>query len=258
MLDDLQVTRAQLAAGSALAATGKSAKGEALLQKVLSAAERLENPRLQAIALSDLGTARSRCGDVAGARRFYAEALALYVSLGFERAAASIAGNLAEVEFAAGDPAAALHQAEEARAGHAATRNRRSEAADLCNIAAYLIALDCFDDARAYASQALEAARDVHAPVLTAFVLQHVAAIAALQGSSREPCPPKRLEHAAMLLGFVDARLGSLGARRDFTERQERERVVAVLQSALGERLDEIMALGTQWSEEGAAAAVEL
>jgi predicted ATPase/DNA-binding XRE family transcriptional regulator len=258
MLDDLQVTRAQRAAGSALAAIGKGTKGEALLQKALAAAERLENCRLQAIVLSDLGTARSRRGDVTGARQFYAEALALYVSLGLERPAASIAGHLAEVEFAAGDPAAALHQAEEARAGHAATRNRRSEAADLSNIAAYLIALDCFDDARAYATQALEAARDVNAPVLTAFVLQHVAAISALQSSSCEPSPSRKPDRAAMLLGFVDARLRSLGASRDFTERQERERVVAALQSALGERLDEIMALGGQWSEEGAAVALEL
>ena len=146
MLDDLQVARAEHAAGSALAAIGKGSKGEALLQKALAAAERLENRRLQALALSDLGTARSRRGDVDGARRFYAEALALYVSLGLERPAASIAGHLAEVEFAAGDPAAALHRAEEARAGHAATRNRRSEAADLSNMAAYLVALDCFDD----------------------------------------------------------------------------------------------------------------
>ncbi|MBV8371900.1 MAG: tetratricopeptide repeat protein, partial [Candidatus Eremiobacteraeota bacterium] len=258
VLDDLQAARAQHAAGSALAAIGKGSEGEAFLEKALAAAHRFENRRLQATALSDLGTARSRRGDVTGARRFYAEALALYVSLGLERPAASIAGHLAEVEFAAGDPAAALHQAEEARAGHAATRNRRSEAADLSNITAYLIALDCFDDARTYAAQALEAARDVHAPVLTAFVLQHVAAITALQSPSHEPRPPTKLDQAAMLLGFVDARLRSLGARRDFTERQERDRVVAALQSALGDRLDQMMALGAQWSEDGASTALEL
>ena len=259
MLDDLQVARAEHAAGSALAAIGKGTKGEALLQKALAAAERLGNLRLQALALSDLGTARSRRGDVDGARRFYAEALARYVSLGLERPAASIAGHLAEVEFAAGDPAAALHRAEEARAGHEATRNRRSEAADLSNMAAYLVALDCFDDARAYASHALEAARDVHAPVLTAFVLQHVAAIAALRRASDESQSAKKLERGAMLLGFVEARLRSLGARRDYTERQECERAVAALRSALGGRLDDLMALGAQWSEEGAAAlALEL
>jgi predicted ATPase/DNA-binding XRE family transcriptional regulator len=254
MLDDLHVARAEHAAGSALAATGKRSKGEALLHKALAAAERLENRRLQALALSDLGTAHSRRSDVDGARRFYAEAFTLYVSLGLERPAASIAGHLAEVEFAVGDAAAALHRAEEARAGHAATRNRRSEAADLSNMAAYLIALDCFDDAREHASQALEAARDMHAPVLTAFVLQHVAAVAALQGDSAEPGPAKKQEQATMLLGFVEARLSSLGVRRDYTEWQEYERVVAALRSALGERLDKLMALGAQWSEEDAAA----
>jgi hypothetical protein len=121
-------------------------------------------------------------------------------------------------------------------------------------MAAYLIALDCFDDAREHASQALEAARDMHAPVLTAFVLQHVAAVAALQGDSAEPGPAKKQEQATMLLGFVEARLSSLGVRRDYTEWQEYERVVAALRSALGERLDKLMALGAQWSEEDAAA----
>jgi predicted ATPase/DNA-binding XRE family transcriptional regulator len=254
MLDDLQVARAEHAAGSALAATAKGSKGEALLHKALAAAERLKNRRLQALALSDLGTARSRRFDVDGARRFYAQALTLYVSLGLERPAASIAGHLAEVEFEAGDPAAALHRAEEARAGHAATRNRRSELTDLSNMAAYLVALDCFQDAREYASQALEAARDIHAPVLTAFVLQHVAAAAALQDDAADRRPAKKLEQAAMLLGFVEARLRSLGVRRDYTERQEYERVVAALRSAHGERLDRLMALGAQWSEEAAVA----
>ena len=258
MLDALQVARAQHAAGSALTASGKASKGEGFLKQTLAAAERLENRRLQALALSEIGTARARRGDVSGARRYYAEALALYNSLGLERPAASISGHLAEVEFETGDAAAALHRAEEARAGHAAMRNRRSEAADLCNMAAYLIALDCFADARIYASQALEAARDVHAPVLTAFVLQHVAAITALNDYSHPPARPEKMDRAAMLLGFVEARLRSLGGRRDFTERQEYERVYGVLRNALGKRLDELLALGGQSSEESALAALEL
>jgi predicted ATPase/DNA-binding XRE family transcriptional regulator len=253
-LDDLQIARAEHAAGSALAATGSYSEGERLLQKALGTAGRLANRRLQALALSDLGTVRSRCNDVNGAREYYAEALAIYVSLGLERPAASIAGHLAEVEFEAGDPAAALQRAEEARAGHAATHNRRSEAADLTNMAAYLIALDCFDDARAYASQALDAAHDVRSPVLTAFVLQHVAAIAALQGGSPDARVLKQRERAATLLGFVEARLRAFGARRDYTEQQEFVRVVAALREALGDRIDELMALGEQWTEEAAVA----
>jgi predicted ATPase/DNA-binding XRE family transcriptional regulator len=252
ILDDLQIARAEHASGSALDAVGESSKAEALLHKTLAAAESLENARLKALSLSDLGTAHARRNDVEGARRFYGEALALYAGLGLERPAASIAGHLAEVEFEAGDPAAALHRAEDARAGHAASRNRRSEAADLTNMAAYLTALDCFDDARAYASQAVEAARDVRSPVLAAFALQHVAAIAALQGTPGEPDAPRKLEPAAMLLGFVEARLKALGARRDYTERQENERVLTVLRNELGDRLDELTALGAEWGEEAA------
>jgi predicted ATPase/DNA-binding XRE family transcriptional regulator len=254
VLDDLQFARAEHAAGSALAAIGRGTDGEALLAKALSAAERLENRRLQALVLSDLGTARSRCGDVDGARRFYAQALTLYVSLGLERPASSIAGHLAEVEFAAGDAAAALHRAEEARAGHEATKNRRSEAVDLTNMAAYLLALNCFDDAREYASQALEAAREVGATALTAYVFQHIAAIAALNGKSEERAAAKKREQAAMLLGFVDARLQMLGANRDYTERQEYERAIGALRDALRDRFDAIVTLGAQWKEENAVA----
>ena len=113
--------------------------------------------------------------------RFYADALAYYEALDLERPAASIAGNLAEIEFAAGDAAAALRLAQEARAGHEATQNRRSAGNDLCNITAYLIALDCFEDARAYATRALSVLREVKQTVLTAYALQHLAAVAALR-----------------------------------------------------------------------------
>jgi predicted ATPase/DNA-binding XRE family transcriptional regulator len=259
VFDDLQLARARHAAGAALAANGRASEGEAILHEALAAAERLNNRRLQALVLSDLGTARSRSGDVDGARRFYAEALARYVSLGLQRPAASIAGHLAEVEFEAGNAAAALHQAEEARSGHAATENKRSEAADLCNMAAYLIALGCFEDAREYVARALEVARDVLAPVLTAFVLQHAAAIAALQIGSDESASLKDLEEAAMLLGFVEARLRAVGVRRDYTERQEYDRIVASFQRAFGDRLGELMELGAQWNEDVAmSVAVEL
>ncbi len=252
-LGELQIARARQAAGSALGAIGRGVEGEKLLEQALAAARQLDNRRLQALALGDLGTARSRSGDVEGARRYYAEALAFYVALGLERPSASISGNLAEVEFAAGDAAAALQRAEEARAGHEATGNRRSMANDLCNMAAYLVALDCFDDARAHATRALVVARDVKATVLTAYVLQHLAAVGALQRGDERNGEPSR-ERAAMLLGFVDARLSHLEAGREYTERQEYERVLGALGDAMGERLPKVMALGADWTEEGAAA----
>ncbi len=252
--DELQGARARLAAGTALGALSRGDEGEALLERALVSARRLENGRLQALVLGDLGTLRSRRGDIEGARRFYAEALSYYAAQELERPAASIAGHLAEVEFAAGDAAAALQRAEEARSGHEATQNRRAVALVLCNMAAYLVALDCFDDASSHAEQALRAARDVKATVLTALVLQHFAAIAALQHYRDKRAAARSCERAAMLLGFVDARLAELESSREYTERQEYDRVMASLQSALGERLPELMALGAAWKEDGAVA----
>jgi tetratricopeptide (TPR) repeat protein len=233
--------------------TGTSDEGEVLLTEALATARRLDNRGLEALLLGDIGTTRSRRGDIEGARSFYAEALAHYMPLGLERPAASIAGHLAEVEFAAGDAAAALQRAEEARIGHEATHNRRSAANDLSNMAAYLVALDCFDDAKIHASLALAAARDVKATVLTAFILQHFAAVGILQPSS--PRRHDARERAAMLLGFVDARLAALGAAREYTVRQEYERILAALTERFGERLSDVMALGAQWDEDSAIVA---
>jgi len=257
--DEVQLARARQAAGSALGALGRAAEAEALLEKALDDARRLDNRRLQALALGDLGTVRSRSGDVDGARLFYAEALTYYIALNLERPAASIAGNLAEIEFAAGDVAAALHCAEEARAGHEAWHNRRSAANDLANMAAYLIAMDCFDDARAHAAEALRAAREVKSTVLTAYVLQHYAAIGALQQYGDARREKSNRERAAMLLGFVDARLAALEAGREHTEQQEYDRTAKALCSELGEKIDAILSLGAEWTEDGAVAvALEL
>jgi predicted ATPase/transcriptional regulator with XRE-family HTH domain len=257
-LDELQRARAEQAAGSALGALGRAGEGQTLLEAAL-ATSRLDNRRMQALVLGDLGTARSRCGDLEGARRFYADALAYYDALGLERPAASIAGNLAEVEFADGNAAAALQLAEEARAAHEETHNRRALGNDLCNMAAYLTALDCFEDARAYGREALVAVRDVKQTVLTAYVLQHLAAVGALQPNPDHRHVKTVHKRAAMLIGFVDAWLEKLEARREYTERQEYERVIGALRTAMGDSLDGTMAHGADWTEAAAvAAALEL
>jgi predicted ATPase len=258
-LDDLLVMRAKESAGSALGALARWSEAEALLQSALQDARRLDNRRMQALILGDLGTLHSRSGDIDGARTYYAEALTYYTALNLERPAASIAGNLAEIEFAAGDVAAALHRAEEARAGHEAWQNRRSVANDLGNMAAYLIAMDCFDDARGHASEALSAALDIKGTVLTAYVLQHLAAIGALQHCGDASDREIERKRAAMLLGYVSARLASLKAGREYTEQQEYDRIVDGLRNDLGDGLAAIMALGAEWNEAAAVSvALEL
>jgi predicted ATPase/DNA-binding XRE family transcriptional regulator len=257
--DELPVTRAKQAAGSALGALARAPEAEALLQTALEDARRLDNRRLQALVLGDLGTLRSRSGDLDGARRYYAEALTYYTALNLERPAASIAGNLAEIEFAAGDVAAALHQAEEARAGHEAWHNHRSVANDLSNMAAYFVAMDCFDDARAHAGEALIIARNLKATVLTTYILQHLAAVGTLQQDADAAGKALNRERAAMLLGYVDSCLVAVEGKREYTERQEYDRIVTSLRKQLGEKLDAIMTLGTEWTENAAvSAALEL
>ena len=94
--------------------------------------------------------------------------------------------------------------------------------------------------------------------MLTAYVLQHLAAVGVLQAQSEQlsaAAAPKR----AMLLGFVDAWLTKLEARREYTERQEYERVIAALRAAMGDHLESTMAHGAEWTEAVAVAvALEL
>ena len=255
VLDELQVARAEHAAGSALAATGRASEGEAYLQRRWQRPSALRIAGCRRSSTSDLGTAsfaRRRCRRRLAAftpKRWHVTRRSASSGRPHRSPGISPKSNLQ-----AGDAAAALHRAEEARAGHAATQNRRSEAVDLRNMTAYLVALDCFDDARAYASQALEAARDVRAPVLIAYALQHVAAIAALHGGSSDPATGVAAgegDDAARLRRFAAAIARRL---RDYTERQEYDRVVTALRTRSGERFDELMALGERWGEEAAVA----
>ncbi len=66
-LDELQRARAKQAAGRALGALGSASRREIARGRPRDLAQ-LNNRRMQAIVLNDLGTARSRCGDIAGAR----------------------------------------------------------------------------------------------------------------------------------------------------------------------------------------------
>jgi tetratricopeptide (TPR) repeat protein len=253
--DKLGYARALHLTGASLVGLGSSDDGERLLQESLTAARALNAPRLVAMALGDIGGARNRSGDSDGARDAYAEALAYHRSHGFVRQAASVAGNLAEVEFGSGHPEAALRNATSALEGHLDLGNQRAVGIDLLNMAAYYIALDRFEEARAAAVESLASAREVGAPMFVAFALQHLAAIAALQPETNVRLARSRHERAQCLLGFVDERFAEFGSVREYTERQEYERVVAVLRASLGDaECDRLAARGRGWSEELAVA----
>lgn len=120
-------------------------------------------------------------------------------------------------------------------------------------MAAYLVALGRYDEARTAARRALPAARDLQFSSGLAWALQHLAAIAALCPSADVPVEDRR--RAARVLGFVDARLKVLEKSRTYTEQQEYDKMIAALRDALGEQeLAKLIDEGRGWSEDRAVA----
>jgi tetratricopeptide (TPR) repeat protein len=179
--------------------------------------------RRYATALGLRASIAQHGGRVDEARQFYTEALSLTTSLGSSLEATALRGDLAELEFSAGNPARALEfaQAAAAAAGHA--RAKRVEISARANAAAYQLVLGDIDGARAAAREALALARGAH-PMDAAIATQHLATVAALRGDAAS---------GARLRGYVDAWYSSQGCQRDLTER----RTYAILMSALRERL---------------------
>jgi hypothetical protein len=111
------------------------------------------------------------------------------------------------------------------------------------------VALKRFDEARAQARSAVTNALDTAWPIGILFALQHLAAADAL-----EHLEPHR---AARMLGYVDAGVERLKARREHTEQHERDAMLAALRESLDDdQLVRLMAEGAAWSEEDALAAV--
>jgi predicted ATPase/class 3 adenylate cyclase len=252
--DPLRTAQAQRYVGHALVLLGSIADGEALLTQTLAEARMLGARRFTCALLGDLADARTIAGDLAGARQFNAEALAIARSIGAERHAAVSAMNLAEAEFRGGDAATALRLAGEALPVLRAFNDTRSVANALSNMAAYLVALERYDEARTSAREGLAAARDSQFSVHVALTLQHLSAVGALRSNAETP---SREEHArvARLLGYVDARLAALEALREYTEQQEYDKMLLALRDTLGaDECAKLMAEGSTWSEDHAVA----
>jgi len=250
--DPAGIADAQRLAGSALIHLDRTAEGENHLMESLAASRTLGTQRLTGLVLRNLAVARQIQGDTATARTLLAEALGLFKATGATRVAGIVAVNLAEVEFQAGNAENALKIATEAIGADSPLHGAASDV-DLSNIAAYLISLGRYDQARARARDALAAARDAQSQVHIAIALQHLAAVAALMpGKSRESADSD-VARAAKLMGYVDQCIAALEVRREFTERDGYEKMLAALQRALGSaKLRKLMDEGGQWSEDHA------
>ncbi|HLY02917.1 MAG TPA: adenylate/guanylate cyclase domain-containing protein [Candidatus Cybelea sp.] len=251
--DQIGVAYAQHILGSSLAHHGRIADGEELLKAALEVFRKHGARRLTGRTLRRLATARGNAGDRAAARSLYAEALEIFKAAGAERNVALVATFLAEIEFYEGDAEAAVRLAGEALASDRELPDRIRAMFTSSNMAAYLIALDRFDEARERAREALTLAARQENAILVATALQHLAACAALRLDEGEAQADKM--RAARLMGFVDAHLTELENQREFTEQQEYDRVIAALQEALHESpLERLMAEGQTWSKQRAIA----
>ena len=203
--------------------------------------------------LENLALARNAVDDLVAARSFYAEALEIFKAAGAERLAAAVASNLAEAEFRGGNAPQALLLAAEALASTDSARFTYRVAFLFCNMAAYLVAMGRYDEARSRAREALELGRGVHYDVAVAWALQHLAAVATLQSCNDLASVQAGRARAVRLLSYVDARLAALGALREYTEQQEYDRIVAALRGALGaDELARLMGDGRAWTEDRA------
>ena len=255
LADSLRVAHAQQIVGQALVILGRVEEANVLLSQALAASHALEKRRLTGLALQGLALAANALGDVAEARSLHADALEIFRVIGAKRTAAAVSVNLAETEFHSGDAAEALRLAGEALDAFRGFNHTLGVALALRNMAAYLTALERFDEARTYGREGLVTARDAQDEVGVAFVLQHLVAIAALRPTG--DAKPKHDDQlrAARVLGYVNTRIETLELFREYTEQQEYDKVHSALSDALGaNECAKLMAEGGIWNEDQAVA----
>jgi predicted ATPase len=244
---------AQISLGVALVELGQIAEGETMLKGSLEQLRDLQDTDGVIYALLRLSIARQLSGDLSTARSLLAEALAACEGDGYEKRVSHIKFQLAETEFRDGNAESAVRLAREALLVHRKYGNRVTVAAALCNMAAYLTALDRHDEAQTAAREALAAAVSDEHPLSIAFALQHLAAVAALRPACDGEEPSDLRTRAARLIGFVDARLSQFEYRRPYTDGSEYERITTALREQLGEsNFSRFTTAGAAWSEERA------
>jgi predicted ATPase/DNA-binding XRE family transcriptional regulator len=237
-------------AGFALARLDQSERGEALVRSSVEIFGNLGAEQLAAYAVSDLGIAHSNRGDVVAAGELFRQARSMFRAVGNERAGGGVAANLAEIEFRAGNVVAAVRLCEEAVA--AGSQSGRETQMYLGNLAAYLITLGRYGEAREKARESVAAGGMARTEINIAFALQHLATIAALQTRPDEN-EQEHLRRAAGVTGFVDSRLEMFGVTREYTEQQEYEQLVRALRQRLGAHVfTEVWQRGRSWSEDEA------
>jgi len=253
--DPLRAAYTQQVAGAALVSLERLDEAELLLMAALETARAHARSPLIGSTLNTLARACFYRGDIEGGRARLGEAMATFESIGADRHVANITGLLAENEFRSGNPERALQLGTQCLTMLRRIGNTYFFAGVLSNLAAYAIALGRWDEARSRAREALERLVDTQHVQFFPFTLQHFVALAVLSPSDAGE-RAARLNNAARLLGFVNARVSELRVPREFTEQQEYDRILDALDgAALTERHAASVEAGAAMT---ASAAIEL
>ena len=251
--DSFGIARSQVKLGNALKNLGRSKEAEPILLEGLAKLRELGPCYHLGYALRVMSQVSLGKGDFATARRHVAEALAISKVTGAHRfAAVAVATDSTEVELNAGNADLALRLALDTlptlRAYNDPALLRALPIASAC-----CIAMSDYDGAESYARDAVIFSSELHSDTHVVHALQKLAVVATLRAQRdperrAEPCA-----RAARLLGFIDERLAALASPRDFHDRQEYERALALLCGAIGrEQLTTLMSEGAQMSQEQA------
>ncbi len=251
--DSLGAARAQDIASFALFALGRVAEAQVLAREVLAFARRAANRRLAAGAMRTLSACSASEGDVAQARRYVAEALDIYDSLGSTYDAAQTLNDLAYVESRAGNVELALRHSTDALA-RCSDLEDLSTTLDIRNdVMRHLIWLARYDMAEERARELLAIARERHEDVYVSLALQHLGAIAALRPHAGAPRAAEARRQAARILGFSEARIAAVGSSLWPDDQLVYHQAVAVLGEAMGAAtITKLMAEGAAMTEQQA------
>ncbi len=247
--DNAGVVRAETIVGRVLIESGKLVEGETRLLEVLEIARGTDDPLLLALVHNDLGLSRGMAGDIESARAHVADALAIAKAASAERVALIARMVSAEAHFRVGDMNAAVELGAEAVDDARALGDEFVMMRTLSNLAGYLLAAGKYDEARNASREALNYSQLARGATTVLFALQHLALLAALQVFGENPTAENRAR-AARLFGFIESRIAALGARGDFSERQEHERLENLLKKTFSPpELDRFTLAGSVMSE---------
>jgi len=171
------------------------------------------------------------------------EAMRIFMLRNAEREAHGLAGDLAELEFAAGRAERALEIVDQAIVAAAEPGDPERESVFTCNRAGYLLRLGDFTEAEATAREAVALAQKAHRTERVLHALEHLAAALASRND---------VENAALLTGFVDAGYSSSGYERETTERSSHEILTAALHRVPQIELAALLRRGAGMSKERA------